>query len=377
MVTIVTAIAVGLLVLSAARFLIVFDVSVGSDNGLQVVMKLLASFVPHYLAFMLPLGIYLASYSVVRSLATNSELAILQASGISLKRVFAPLIGLGILVTLINLVVVGWLEPLGRYSYRGLIYKLEKESFYLKARDATFMKVGPQTVLINEIKDDRSSFDNIFIFEPLSRGGSETITATHGELVFTGNRPVLRLYDGQQLKIADRENPDTRQNLDFAVLDVPLDEVITAYRPRGDDQQELLLPELFTAAVPADSSPEAMTAELNRKLVIILSSLFMPILAACLAVLNPRRRNVYQVAGVVLVVVVYYQLVEFAARLIEKTGVSPFLTLWPLFALFLCGTLYLFHAISQRPGSVDELLSELGARMSAVPARVFRALEAR
>lgn len=370
--TIVTAIAVGLLVLSAARFLIVFDVSIGSDNGLQVVMQLLASFVPHYLAFMLPLGIYLACYSVVRSLAVNSELAILQASGISLKRVFAPLIGLGVCVTLINLVVVGWLEPIGRYSYRGLIYKLEKESFYLKARDATFMKVGAQTVLINEIKDDRSSFDNIFIFEPLAQGGAETITATHGELVFTGRKPVLRLYDGQQLKIIDRDNPDSRQHLNFTLLDLPLDEVIATYRPRGDDEQELLLPELLTAPVPDDSSAEAMSAELHRKLVIILSSLFMPILAGCFAVLNPRRRNVYQTAGVVLVVVVYYQLVELGARLVEKMDISPFVTLWPIFALFLAGTLYLFHVISQRPGSIDELASAVAGRISAVPAWVFR-----
>lgn len=355
--------------LLAARFLIVFDVSVGSNNGMAVVVRLLASFVPHYLAFMLPLGIYLGSYSVVRTLAVNSELAILQASGISLKRVFAPLIALGICFTLINLAVVGWLEPLGRYSYRGLIYKLEKESFYLKARDATFMKVGAKTVLINKIMPDRRSFDNIFIFEPMQQGGAKTITATHGELVFTGRNPVLRLYDGQQLRVYDREDADTRQHVDFRQLDMPLDDVITSYRPRGDDEQELLLPELVSAPTPADTTPEAMTAELNRKLVIILSSLFMPLLAASFAVLNPRRRNIYQAAGVVLTIIVYYQLVEFAARLVEKTGVSPWITLWPVFGLFAFGSLYLFHAISQRPGSVDEHVSNLIARMLPVAAQ--------
>ena len=88
--------------------------------------------------------------------------------------------------------------------------------------------------------------------------------------------------------------------------------------------------------------------------------------------LNPRRRNVYQAAGVVLLVVIYYQLVEFAARLVEKTGISPFLTLWPVFAVFFGGTLFLYHAISQRPGSVDEFLAEIGGRIFSVPARVFR-----
>ena len=55
--TILMAIGVGLLVLLAARFLIVFDVSIGGKNGLSVAAQLLACFVPHYLAFMLPLGL--------------------------------------------------------------------------------------------------------------------------------------------------------------------------------------------------------------------------------------------------------------------------------------------------------------------------------
>ena len=370
--TILMAVAVGLLVLLAARFLIVFDISIGSKNGLSVSVKLLASFVPHYLAFMLPLALYLASYSVVRSLAVNSELAILQASGISLARIFAPLAVLGIGMTLVNLLIVGWLEPLGRYSYRGLIYKIEQESFYLKARDATFMKAGEQIVLINKIQDDRSSFENIFIFEPLDTGGSKTTTAARGELVFTGKRPVLRLYDGQQLKIVRPWDLDERQQMDFTVLNFPLDEVITAYRPRGDDEQELLLSEFLTGAVPPGTSAEATAAEFNHKLVIILSSLFMPILGASLAVLNPRRRNVHQVAGVILLLIISHQLVEFGARLVEKTGVSPLIGIWPVFAVFFGGTLYLFHAISRRPGSLDDLMSDVVQRIFDVPVRLFR-----
>lgn len=370
--TILSAIGVGLLVLLAARFLIIFDVSIGGEKGLAVVVRLLASFVPHYLAFMLPLGIYLGCYAVVRSLAVNSELAILQASGISLLRIFAPFVALGICVTLINLVVIGWLEPLGRYSYRGLIYKLEQEGFYLKARDGTFMKVGAKTVLIDKIQSDRRSFNTIFIFEPLEEGGTKTITATNGELVFTGRNPVLRLHDGQQLKVNALDDGESRQHLDFAVLDLPLDDVITSYRPRGDDEQELLLPELISAPTPEDTTPEAMSSELNRKLVIILSTLFMPLLGASLAVLNPRRRNVYQTAGVVLLIALYHQLVEFGAGLVEKTGLSPLVALWPIFFLFCAGSVYLFHAVSHRPGSIDEYLGNLAAGIAAVPGRVFR-----
>ena len=51
-------ILIGLLVLSAARFLIIFDLVLGNDQGMLIVARMLAAFVPHYLGFMLPLALY-------------------------------------------------------------------------------------------------------------------------------------------------------------------------------------------------------------------------------------------------------------------------------------------------------------------------------
>jgi len=89
-------------------------------------------------------------------------------------------------------------------------------------------------------------------------------------------------------------------------------------------------------------------------------------------VLNPRRRNVYQTAGVILLIALYHQFVEFGAGLVEKAGVSPLIALWPIFAAFCGGTIYLFHAVSQRPGSIDEYLVGLTSRLVAAPGRMFR-----
>jgi len=68
------------------------------------------------------------------------------------------------------------------------------------------MKVGSKTVLINDIRSDRRSFDPIFIFEPLGERGTKTIMANKGELIFSERKLVLRLFDGHQLKITDRED---------------------------------------------------------------------------------------------------------------------------------------------------------------------------
>ena len=61
LIPIVATIIIGLLVLSIARFLIIFDLVLGNDQGLLIVAKALAAFIPHYLAFMLPLALYWGS----------------------------------------------------------------------------------------------------------------------------------------------------------------------------------------------------------------------------------------------------------------------------------------------------------------------------
>ena len=88
LVPIVATILIGLLVLSAARFLIIFDLVLGNDQGLLIVARMLGAFIPHYLAFMLPLAIYWGSYTTVRQLTVRSEVNILQAAGSSIARSF-------------------------------------------------------------------------------------------------------------------------------------------------------------------------------------------------------------------------------------------------------------------------------------------------
>ena len=73
LIPIVATIIIGLLVLSIARFLIIFDLVLGNDQGLLIVAKALAAFIPHYLAFMLPLALYWGSYTVARQITVGSE----------------------------------------------------------------------------------------------------------------------------------------------------------------------------------------------------------------------------------------------------------------------------------------------------------------
>lgn len=361
MVPIVATIVIGLLVLSAARFLIVFDLVLGNDQGLLILARLLASFVPHYLAFMLPLAVYWGSYSTVRQLTVGSEVNILQATGSSIARTFSVLIVIGVIFACINVAVVGWLQPLGRYTYRALTYTLENSDFYLRVRDGTFMNVGNRTVYVEKILPDRHSFERILIFEPLPRAGSMTIAAPRGIITKQGMHLTLRLFDGQRLLIEDGSAPDEVQAMNFGVLDVPVGNATAAFRKRGDDEQELLLPELMEQTKPlVDATLPELSMALHKRLVIALSCLFLPMLAVVLGSQSARKRNLYQSVLALLIVVIYHQLVELMGDVGKQLAIGAGPLLWGVFGLFFGTSLVLFYKTTT---GIGPLWDRLGSRL--------------
>ncbi|MCA3555400.1 LptF/LptG family permease [Aestuariivirga sp.] len=358
LIPIMATIMIGLLVLSAARFLIVFDLVLGNDQGMLIVARLLGAFVPHYLAFMLPLSIYWGSYVVVRQLTVNSEVNILQATGSSIGRTFRMLLVLGAVFACLNAAVVGWLQPLGRYTYRALAYNLENADFYLRVRDSTFMNIGPRTVFAEKINPDRRSFEKILIHERLDKGGSMTIVAPRGSIIRLGERLSLRLSDGQRMLIENPAEPDSVQTMNFDVLDVPAGGAAEPFRRRGEDEQELLLPELIAQKVPiGDATMADLSMALHKKLVIALSCLFLPMLGIVLGVQSARKKNLYQSVAALLIIIVYHQLVEFTGDFGKGLAIGPAVALWSLYGVFFVTTLVLFYKTSTGIGPISDRIA--------------------
>lgn len=358
LVPILATIGIGLLVLSAARFLIIFDLVLGNDQGLLIVARMLGAFIPHYLAFMLPLSLYWGSYLAARQLTVGSELNILQATGSSIARSFGSLIVLGVVFSCLAVFVVGWMQPVGRYSYRALIHTIQKSDFYLRVRESTFMNINNRTIYVQEINQDRHSFRKIMIYEPLADGGSTSIYAPRGNISKLDDRLNLRLYDGQRVVMPASNDPDNVQTMNFGMLDIPLGNVAVEFRPRGEDEQELLLPELITQNVPiGDADMVDLSMALHKRLVIALSCLFLPMLAIVLGVQSSRKKNLYQSIIALLIIIIYHQLIEFMGDYGKRSELGPAVTLWSLYGVFFGTSLLLFYKTSTGIGPISDRIA--------------------
>jgi lipopolysaccharide export system permease protein len=341
-------IMVGILMLSMVRMLLVLQSGSDLAQALILVVKLTVLFIPHYLGFMLPLSLFLGTYVVVKRLSLNFELVALFANGMSFTRFILPLFILGVVVTGVNAGVLGWLEPFSRYSYRELMFQLRHVTPYLAVREGVFTTIGRQTIYVENIDMETRTFKKIFVFE-LGEDGTQTeIIAAQGEVFIGGHLPVLMLRDGnrlvmQQNPLVQVGQPDVPDNLEFQTLTFPLTPPSVQFHRQGDDEQEFSLYGLYKRldTPPPGTTVAEMGSELNRKLIIILTSVFLPLLAAVFAQSNPRGSNLYQGIFSFGIIILYQQLIQFGGILTDRTGISSILTMWPLFGILAAGSLIL------------------------------------
>ena len=351
-------IMVGILMLSMVRMLLVLQSGSDLAQALILVVRLTVLFIPHYLGFMLPFSLFWGTYVVVRRLSLNFELVSLFANRMSLARFILPLFILGIFVTGLNAGVLGWLEPLSRYSYRELMFQLRHVTPYLAVREGVFTRIGRQTIFVERIDKQTNTFKKIFVLE-LGEDGTQTeIIASQGEVFFGGSLPVLLLRDGnrlvmQQNPLAQAGQPDLPDNLEFQTLTFPLTPPSVQFHSQGDDEQEFSLYGLYErlATPPPGTSVAEMESELNRKLIIILTSLFLPLLATFCAQSNPRGSNLHQGILSFGIVILYQQLIQFGGILTDRTGISPIVTMWPLFGILASASVILIALQDNGVGS--------------------------
>ncbi|MCX7349964.1 MAG: LptF/LptG family permease [Alphaproteobacteria bacterium] len=217
------------------------------------------------------------------------------------------------------------------------------------------MKVGARTIFVEKINRDRHSFEKIMIFEQLEKGGNMTILAPRGNITKIGDRLNLRLFDGQRQLIENMAEPDNVQMMNFKVIDVPVGNAVAPFRPRGDDEQELLLPEIMAQNKPlADAGMQDISTSMNKRLVIALSCLFLPMLGVVLGVQSPRKRNLYQSVFALLLIIIYHQMVEFAGDFGTRLELGPAAMLWSVYALFFIISVVLFYKTTTGVGPLQD-----------------------
>ncbi|MFO1034688.1 MAG: LptF/LptG family permease [Hyphomicrobiales bacterium] len=378
---------IGLFMMLAERMVRLLETVLGKKDSFGAVFELLAYLVPHYLGMAIPAALFIGLLFGFNKLSKNHEVEGMMAAGMGLHRVARPTISLACLFSVASLGIFGWLQPYTRYAYRTLIFDIRNVDVFYLAQEGVFMQSGSRTFILDELDRGNNVFKRIFIYDDKTPYSAETLTASDGILIPVEGqpRPVLRLNNGHRLFIenlpqANGDPVPPATVAEFNTMDTPLGKVKKdIVRPRGVDERELTLPELFTGAyTPSkDLTANDVLSEVHWRIVNILGMMVLPFLAVPFAVSHGRSPRAYRLALAIGLLVAFHEIIQQGALATRSSGLSPYLTLWlPLGALtafagwrFFLGS---FRLKTDRSEGVLQAIHETLSRVVSPVTRLFR-----
>ena len=334
------------------RLVRLLDLVATKNTPFDVVGKLMLNLIPHYLSLALSAAFFIAVLMAVIRLREDSELDALYAGGVSLYRIARPVFGLACVFCVLGALVIGVLQPHARYGYRSLMHFAGYGSWYNVLESGAFLTgIDDMTMTVGSISEDGRELRDVFFHERSKNGVMTTTTAESGRFDESENETlVLTLTNATQVVdgIPD-EDPVVVKVKNFSreieTLFAP-----PPYRPRGRDERELTLTELWQweGEPPKKSSTEEMAAELHARIIRIVSVLFLPFLAVALGATSPKRRQGLNLAFGLFLLIVYNEILQFGENIVEKGSVSPWIGLQLPMLLFLVFSLWMLMRAARR-----------------------------
>ena len=161
------------------------------------------------------------------------------------------------------------------------------------------------------------------------------------------------------------------------MADTPLGRISKdIFRPRGEDERELTLPELFAALdkPPPKATLAEVSSELSERLVTAVSILILPFLAIPFAVGSRRSPRGFRTGVALVLIVLYNEIIHQGATAANNGVASPLVTLWlpcALLAIF-AGWRYISTCFTLRADLVSAALDRTGEALGGLRLALWR-----
>jgi lipopolysaccharide export system permease protein len=346
-------IAAMLLVLD--KMLRLFDFVASEGGPVSVVWRMLANLLPEYLSLGIPIGVMLGILLAFRRLALSSELDALRAIGQSYGRLLRVPFLYAVFFAIINLGIVGFVQPYSRYAYEGLRFELRSGALGASIKVGEFTNLGKRmTMRIERSANKGRDLTGIFVRAEDARGKSVAVTAESGTFLATDDPDTIILRLSHGTLVHDAPGYKVPRILSFDSHDLPIDlPKIEAFRGRGGGDRELTIPELVRVGtndkVPKTLRDESL-ANFHFRLVEVAMMLLLPLLAVALAVPPKRSSSALGVLVSIVMVVTYHKINEYAESMGSLGRIDPFFALWIPFCLFAALIWWMYHTLAHKPG---------------------------
>ena len=345
-------IAAMLLVLD--RMLRLFEFVATEGGPISVVWKMLANLLPEYLGLGIPIGLMLGILLAFRKLATTSELDVMRAVGMSYRKLLKVPYMYAVALALLNLAIVGFVQPRARYAYEQLRFELRTGALGASIKVGEFTHLGDRmTLRIEQSRESGRQLSGIFVHAKTPKGDWLGVTAERGQFLATDdpNTIIFRLTNGTL--IHNRPGFVAPRTLTFSSHDLPIDlPKFESFRTRGEDSLEYTLPELAKLGKQGqtEAQRDGSRAEFHFRVTEVMTMFLLPLLGLALGVPPKRSTSALGVIVAIVMIVTYFKINQYAAGIGELGRVDPLIALWTPFLVFAALVGWMFYTIAYVPG---------------------------
>ncbi|MDG5489831.1 LPS export ABC transporter permease LptF [Sphingomonas sp. BGYR3] len=346
-------IAAMLLVLD--RMLRLFDFVAAEGGPVSVVWRMLANLLPEYMGLGIPIGMLLGTLLAFRKLATSSELDVMRAVGMGYGRLLRVPYFFAIGLALLNLLIVGWVQPWSRYNYEELRFDLRSGALGASIKVGEFTTFpGNITVRIEESADKGTRLSGIFAQMRQDNDRWMAVAAERGQFLATEDKETIlfRLTNGTLLHYEPGFTEPRVLTFSQHDLPIPLPKSEN-FRGRGGRNLERTLPELIRVGLDPKADPDdrnASWANLHFRLVEVVTMFLLPLLALALGVPPKRSTSALGVFVSIVMIVTQHKINEYGEDFGALGRVDPVLALWGPFVVFALLVGWMYYTIAYVPG---------------------------
>jgi lipopolysaccharide export system permease protein len=280
------------------------------------------------LTILMPLAVLLGVLQAYGRLWRESEMAVLQSSGLDLTGLLRPL-ALFVLPTMLLLGSLSfWLGPAADRLAARLLTEANRSLIVAGLEPGRFVELPGRdgVIYVGEMSADGSQFKRMFIeSERLDAKTGKTrvdvITATHGFLYHDADEGrYIALQDG--FRVEGRLGEDDYRLMRFARNDIRLPDSV------GDDSEAAQKRSAPTSTLLAAGDDPLMRSELHWRLAAPLSVLVLGLLALPLSKSSPREPRYARMLLALLAWLLYYNGLLLGRAWIGQGKLAPAFGLW-------------------------------------------------
>jgi len=285
------------------------------------------------LTILMPLAILLGVLLAYGRLWRDSEMAVLQSSGLDLGGTLRPLVLFALPAMLLLGLVSFWFAPAADRWSQQLMQEASRSLIVAGLEPGRFVDLPGRdgVIYVGEMSSDGTQFKRMFIeSERADKEAGKTridvITATHGFLYHDadGEGRYIALQDG--FRVEGKLGEDDFRLMHFARNDIKLPD------SASDDTDISIKRSAPTGALLKASDDLVMRAELHWRLAAPLSVIVLTLLALPLSKSSPREPRYARLLVALLVWLIYYNGLLLGRSWISAGKLAPGFGFWWVYA---------------------------------------------